>query len=220
MLKKKNRVGIGLVVFLILFVPSIAYLILHSGKNNFRELAILGPRDVNASGDTLYHTVTPFRFTDEGGRGFSDRDLAGKILVASFFFATCPDICPKMNEQVKRVAEKFKDHSDVAFLSFTVNPEQDTVEALADYKRKLKTGNNQWHFLTGQKDSIYSLAAQGYLVYAAQGKEAGQFFHSQDLILVDKEMRIRGVYDGLDTKDVDTLIDEINVLLYQYKDKK
>ena len=123
-------------------------------------------------------------------------------------------------QQVKRVAEKFKDHSDVAFLSFTVNPEQDTVEALADYKRKLKTGNNQWHFLTGQKDSIYSLAAQGYLVYAAQGKEAGQFFHSQDLILVDKEMRIRGVYDGLDTKDVDTLIDEINVLLYQYKDKK
>jgi protein SCO1/2 len=209
-----------LVVFLILFFPSAAYLLLHTGKNNYRTLAIYGPRDVNAAGDTLYHTVHGFRMTDEEGKPFTDRDLNGRIHVASFFFATCPDICPKMNEQVKRVADKFADNPEVEFLSYTVNPEHDSSAVLAEYKHNLETKSKSWHFLTGVKDSIYALAGNGYLLYAAQGKEAGQFFHSQDLILVDKEMRIRGIYDGLEPKEVDTLIDEINVLLYEYKSKK
>src|SRR5688572_21375409 len=97
-----------LIVFLILFFPSAAYLILRSGKNNYRTLEVYGPRDVNVNGDTLYHTVLPFRFTDQDGKEYSDKELSGKIHVASFFFATCPDICPKMNDQVKRAAEKFK----------------------------------------------------------------------------------------------------------------
>ena len=209
-----------MIVFLILFFPSMAYLLLRTGKNNYKTLEIYGPRDVNAQGDTLYHTLPPFQFTDQDGHLLSDADVAGKIQVASFFFATCPDICPKMNDQVKRVAEKFKDDPRITLLSFTVNPEHDTAAVLAEYKRKLGVDNKAWHFLTGVKDSIYRLAGEGYLVYAAQGKGTNEFFHSQDLILVDPDRRIRGIYDGLDPNEVDTLMDDIDVLLFEYKEKK
>jgi protein SCO1 len=209
-----------LIVFLILFFPSVAYLLLHSGKNNFRQLQVYGPKEVNANGDTLYHTIPPFRFTDQAGRNVTEKDLDGKVYVASFFFATCPDICPKMNDQVRRAAEKYKDNKDVAFVSFTVNPEHDTSPVLAEYAGKLNATRLPWTFLTGNKDSIYRLAGDGYLVYAAQGKGNAEFFHSQDLILIDKDKRIRGIYDGLEKKEVDTLIDEIAVLLFEYETKK
>ena len=209
-----------LVVFLILFFPSIACLLLHTGKNNFRHLQIYGPKEVTVQGDTLYHTIPSFRFSDQSGRPVTDQSLEGKIYVASFFFATCPDICPKMNNQVKRAADKYKDNKDVAFLSFTVNPDADSVAVLADYARKLGAENYHWSFLTGNKDSIYRLAGEGYLVYAAKGKGEKDFFHSQDLLLIDKEKRIRGIYDGVEPRDVDTLIDEISVLLYEYHEKK
>jgi len=208
-----------LIVFLILFFPSAAYLILHTGKNNFKQLLVYGPKEVTVNGDTLYHQIPAFRFTDQGGQSFTEKNLEGKVYVASFFFATCPEICPKMNSQVQRAAEKYKDNKDVAFVSFTVNPEQDTVAALAAYAKKFKADRLQWSFLTGNKDSIYKLAGEGYLVYAAQGKGANDFFHSQDLLLIDKDHRIRGIYDGLESKEVDTLIDEIAVLLYEYEEK-
>jgi protein SCO1/2 len=208
-----------ILVFLILFFPSVAYLLMHSGKNHFRQLEKYGPKEVGTNGDTLYHTVPSFRFTDQKGKTFTDKELAGKVYVANFFFATCPDICPKMNNQVKRAVEKYRDNPDVAFVSFTVNPDHDSASVLADYAAKLGVQNDRWWFLTGDKESIYRLAENGYLVYAAKGKGENDFFHSQDLILVDKEKRIRGIYDGVEPKDVDTLIDEINVLLYEYKDK-
>jgi len=209
-----------LIVFLILFFPSVAYLLLHTGKNNFRKLQVYGPKEVGSNGDTLYHTIPPFRFTDQSGHTVTEKDLDGKVYVASFFFANCPDICPKMNNQVRRAADVYKDNKDVAFVSFTVNPEHDTVPVLAEYAAKLNATKLPWSFLTGNKDSIYKLAGEGYLVYAAKGKGSFQFFHSQDLILIDKDKRIRGIYDGLEKKEVDTLIDEIAVLLFEYEQKK
>ena len=204
---------------LVLFVPSTLYLLMYSGRNHYRHLEIYGPRDVRAPGDTLYHTVPPFAMTDQDGQPFTDAGLGGRIYVASFFFVTCPDICPKMNNQVRRAAEAFKNDSGVAFVSFTVNPGNDTPAVLKAYAEKTGATGLHWSFLTGPKDSIYALAANGYLVYAAQGKEANQFFHSQDLILVDRDRRIRGIYDGLTKEDVDTLIDEIKVLQYEYREK-
>jgi protein SCO1/2 len=87
---------------------------------------------------------------------------------------------------------------------------------LADYAKKMGANNQQWWFLTGPKDSIYSLARNGYLLPAAQRISEGDFFHSQDLLLIDKDKRIRGIYDGTETYEVDTLVDEIKVLMHEY----
>ena len=100
---------------------------------------------------------------------------------------------------------------------FNVDPDNDNVAALAEYAKKMKADNSKWWFLTGPKDSIYQLAREGFLVPASLGETANDFFHSQDLILIDKEKRMRGVYDGTVPAEVDTLIDEIKVLMKEYE---
>jgi protein SCO1/2 len=204
----------------ILFFPSLFWLLLTTGKNNFRHLPFIGPFDVTEKGDTVYHSIPAFSFINQEGKTITGNDLSGKIYVANFFFATCPKICPKMTDQLKRVQDAYKGVDEIKILSHTVDPEHDSVSVLKAYAASHGADNKQWWFLTGNKDSIYSIAREGYLVPAAQGKSANDFFHTQDLILLDKEKHIRGIYDGLEPAEVDTLIDEIKVLLHEYKEKK
>jgi protein SCO1/2 len=176
-------------------------------------LPIIGPVDVNAKGDTIYHTIPSFSFTNQDGRTITDKDVDGQIYVASFFFASCKSVCPKLNEQMGRVQFAFKDYKEFHMLSFTVDPERDSVAALKAYSEDMRADSSIWWFLTGPKDSIYSIARDGYLVPAAMRSEENDFFHSQDIILIDKQKRIRGVYDGTEKLEVDTLIDEIKLLM-------
>jgi protein SCO1/2 len=201
----------------VILFPVVFWFLLTRGHNNFKRLPYVGPYELSASGDTVYHKIPSFTFRNQEGKIISDKDLEGKVFIANFFFATCKTVCPKMNEQVHRIQEALKDNKDVRILSFTVDPQDDSVEALADYAKLMKADNSKWWFLTGEKDSIYSLAREGFLVPASLGSEARDFFHSQDLILVDKEKRMRGIYDGLESAEVDTLIDEIKVLLQEYR---
>ena len=209
-----------LIILGILFLPAVFYLVLIQGKNHFKPLAIYGPKEAISPGDTIYHTIPPFSFVNQEGKVITEKDVEGKIFVANFFFATCPTICPKMNYNLKGVTDKYKDNQEIKFLSFTVDPERDSVEALAAYASERAANPNQWWFLTGNKDSIYALAANGFLVSAAEGKTAGDFFHSQYLMLIDREKRIRGMYDGLDEADVKKLRDEMDLLIHEYKEKE
>ena len=201
---------------LVILFPVIFWLLLTRGHNTFKRLPIVGPFEVTAAGDTIYHTIPHFQFTNQMGKVVSDVDVKGKIYVANFFFATCKTVCPKMNEQVKRLQDAFAGQKDFQILTFTVDPDKDTVAALKAYAEMMKANPSQWWFLTGQKDSIYDLARNGFLVPAAIGA-AGDFFHSQDLILIDKEKRMRGLYDGTEPAVVDTMIDEIKVLMKEYQ---
>lgn len=202
---------------LVILFPVIFWLVLVRGHNNFRRLPVIGPFEISANGDTVNHTIPPFELTNQEGKIISDKSTEGNIYVANFFFSTCKTVCPKMNEQVHRVQEAFKDIKDIHILTFTVDPENDNVAALAEYAKKMKADNSKWWFLTGPKDSIYQLAREGFLVPASLGETANDFFHSQDLILIDKEKRMRGVYDGTVPAEVDTLIDEIKVLMKEYE---
>ena len=202
---------------LVILFPVIFWLVLVRGHNNFRKLPVIGPFEISINGDTVYHTIPHFELTNQEGKIISDKNTEGTIYVANFFFSTCKTVCPKMNEQVHRVQEAFKDIKDIHFLTFTVDPDNDTVAALAEYAKKMKADNSKWWFLTGPKDSIYQLAREGYLVPASLGETANDFFHSQDLILIDKEKRMRGIYDGTVPAEVDTLIDEIKVLMKEYE---
>ena len=208
----------------VLLFPSILYIILATGKNNFIHLQFFGPKEIKTTivqgkeqKDTVYFTIPPFKFINQKGDTITEKDYEGKIYVTDFFFTSCQSICPKMSEQLLKVQQKFMDNDSVLILSHTVNPENDSVAALAAYAKKVHAIDKKWNFVTGDKHTIYDIARNGYFVTAMKGDGGpDDFIHSETLILVDKEKHIRGIYDGTNAKDVDRLIDEIKVLLAEY----
>lgn len=188
----------------------------HPQKKDMMKRVLLlptyGPKVAKAEGDTTYHTVGDFSFTNQYGEKISQKTTEGKIYIADFFFATCQNICPAMSTQLIRVQEAIKNDPDILILSHTVNPMHDTVEVLRDYAAKYKAIKDKWHFLTGDKKDINSLAEKSYLVSAQDDGTPEGFVHSEKFILVDKQRRLRGVYDGTDSLQVDLLIKDIATL--------
>lgn len=212
-----------LIVAGILIIPSVFYLALRTGKNNYKHLEIFGPKEVAATTtnnvpDTIYHKIGEFSLTDHYGRTITKNLVENKIYVADFFFATCKTICPKMSTQMERVQDKFKDDNDVLMISHTVNPENDSVSVLFDYAQKHHAIKDKWYFLTGDKKQIYDLARNSYFITAMKGNGGpDDFIHSEQFVLIDKEGRIRGFYDGTDRAEVNRLIEEIEVLQWEYR---
>lgn len=156
--------------------------------------------------------VQPFRFTDQTGREISQRDVNGKVYVAEYFFTTCKGICPKMNNNMKKVYEIYKDNPDVMILSHTVDPETDTVARMKRYADSIGVTTSNWLFLTGAKDSLYSAARLSYLLDDPKNnndKIEDQFIHTQFFALVDKTGRVRKIYDGLKTDELEELMKDI-----------
>ena len=167
--------------------------------------------------DTIYHTIQPFAFLNQDSALISNDNFKDKIYVADFFFTSCPSICPIMKTQMLRVYEKFEDQNDLVFLSHSIDPKHDTVAVLREYAERLGVSSTKWHFVTGEKEAIYEIAQNSYMSVAGEDNAApGGYIHSGKFLLVDKQGRIRGVYDGTDPMDVDELIDDIPVLLNEY----
>ena len=176
-------------------------------------LPVVGPKTISANGDTVYHTIKDFSLLNQYKEIVSQQTTQNKIYVANFFFATCQSICPAMSNQLGRVQQAEKDDADFLILSHTVNPMNDTAEVLFAYAGKYGAIKNKWHFLTGDKKAIYNLAKEDYLVNALEddGTPEG-FIHSEALLLIDKQKRIRGIYDGTDSLQVNKLISDISIL--------
>ncbi len=211
-LQRWKKAGI---LFAILLLPSLFYLFLHTGANNFKRLPFYGPKEVNPSTpqDTIYHTIPEFSLTNHNGEVFSNVDLEGKIYVADFFFVTCPTICPKMTTHMLELQKHFFDLKDFHLVSFTVNPEHDSVEVLKQYSENVMAIDSVWDFVTGPKEEIYELGYNGFMVNAMEDDAAeGGFLHSQWLVLVDKKGRIRGYFDGTSTAETNNLMDAIEIL--------
>jgi protein SCO1/2 len=168
---------------------------------------VAGPEDK----DTIYHTIADFSFTNQYRENITQKTTEGKIYVADFFFTTCQNICPAMSSQLTRVQDAIKNDS-VLILSHTVNPMHDTVEVLMQYADKYGAIRNKWHFLTGSKKDINALAEKSYLVSAQDDGTPEGFVHSEKFLLVDKQRRIRGIYDGTDSLQVNKLISDISIL--------
>ena len=153
-------------------------------------------------------------FQNQYGESVAIEDMTGNIYVANFFFATCPVICPKMNNQVKRVQDEFIGEENIKFLSFTVNPEEDSVAVLQQYAQNFGVQKDKWHLLTGHKSSIYLIARNIFRVAAiARGKNIeDDFIHSELLTLMDEEQRVIGYYEGTSASEVDRLIKDIKTL--------
>ena len=208
-------------IWSILILPSAIYIFLTTGKHNFVHLPIVGPQT-----DSTYHTIPDFAFPNQFGDTITSKDYKGSIYVANFVFTTCPTICPVMTFQMRRVQQKFEEYPNFMILSHTVNPAYDSPEVLLEYAENMQADLQNWNFVTGTKESIYSMAPSYFVNAMEDGEAPGGFLHSEYFVLVDKEGRIRsreddngniiGVYDGTDVYEVGLLIDDIKVLMAEY----
>ena len=168
--------------------------------------------------DTIPHRIADFAFVNQDGDVVTNSSFKNKIYVADFFFINCPSICPEMSKQMYRIYEKFLENGQVSLLSHTIDPEYDTVAALANYARLLGVNSEKWQFVTGDKEQIYDIGETSYMVVANEDENApGGFIHSGAFLLIDKERQVRGVYDGTVASQVDLLIKDINKLLMSYE---
>lgn len=206
-MKNKSYIGISFIVLIfgIWAVPKII------AKFQKSDLVEIGP-------------VPAFELTDQNNKKISNKDYLGKVYVVEFFFATCPTICPKMNQSMLQLQEEFYGNPNFGLASITIDPEHDTAAVLKEHANQLGVKHYNWHFLTGDKKYIYGLANKGFNLYAGENnKAAGGFEHSGLFALVDKEGNIRCrkdtqgnpilYYDGLDVKGVEAIKEDIKKLL-------
>jgi len=201
---------------LILFVLLFAVVACESNKEEEKALPYLGRHDYQEN-DTIYHTIGDFKFVDQDSNWVSQNTFEGNIYVADFFFTSCPTICPIMKTQMLRVYDSTQNMEDVKLLSHTIDPEHDTVAVLKEFADRLGVESEKWHFVTGQKEDIYEIGQTNYMVSAVEDPtEPGGFIHSGAFVLIDKEKRVRGVYDGTKEDQVNRLIKDISVLKKEY----
>ena len=196
---------------IILAAPFGAYGVYSWYTSKFEKLPVFGTerRGLKDDGE---HRIADFNLINQDGESKSTKEWEGKIVVADFFFTTCPTICPKMTASLKRVSEEYNDDA-VLINSFTVDPERDNPEKLTAYIQKFNLPVKNWDLLTGSKQEIYKLARNSFMVVATDGDGGPtDFIHSENLVLVDKKKRIRGYYDGTSKKEVDQLIIDIKKL--------
>jgi protein SCO1/2 len=228
---KKSKTAFALVLIALLVFP-ISFFLYFDYQHKHRPtletdkcLPIYGPKkpfkSVDYRGrdiiDTAYFKVPPFSFVDQNGDTVTEKIMNGKVTVVDYFFTTCKSICIDMTRNLTRVQDKFVTDRDVLILSHTVDPETDSVKQLFNYMVEKNINSKMWRLLTGDKKELYKQARYGYFITAMQGDGGpNDFIHEQKLVLIDKEGRIRGYYDGVEDKEVDQMIEDIKMLLVSY----
>ena len=210
-------------LFLLLVLPAIMYFYLTRGYNNFIKLEIIGEAD---------YSIDDFSFINQDNDTITKDSLLGSIYVANFFFTSCPTICPTMTRNMSYLQDKLSVYPNIRFLSHTVDPDNDTPAKLSTYVNLMQQKNisidlSNWDFVTGDKDKLYESAANYFVNASVDSLAPGGFLHSEYFILIDKQGRVRsgidingnvvGAYDGTNEVQMKDLINDINVLMAEYK---
>ena len=184
------------------------------------ELAVYNPADVNPElvDKSLQelsknHTVSDFELINQNGKIITQDDYKDKIYVADFFFSSCPTICPIMTNNMVKIQEEFLNDKNIMLLSLSVTPNIDSIPRLREYADKNGVIDSKWNVTTGNKKHIYELARKSYFAATDEGDGGLQdFIHTSNFILIDKKKRIRGIYNGVDNKEILRLINDIKIL--------
>ena len=172
----------------------------------------------------LISKAPAFELLNQDGNTITDKFYNDKVYVVDFFFTTCPTICPKMTKNMLKVQNKFYGNPNFGIVSISINPNNDTPQVLKDYAKEYGATLKNWHFLTGDKDYIYTIANSGFTLYAGENSQAeGGFEHSGSFALIDKKGNIRSrfdnfgnpiaFYDGLSDEGIKMIIEDIKILL-------
>jgi len=178
-----------------------------------------------------YHSISNFSLTNQNGELINQEFYQNKIYIADFFFTTCPDICPKMTENMgydicPKMTEnmgylqnELKNQTDVLLVSFSVTPNIDSVSVLRAYADLKGVDDSKWNLFTGSKKDIYELARKSFLVAKNDG-DGGKYdmIHTENFVLIDKENRIRGFYDGTNEVEMNKLLKDVKILQNSYLD--
>src|SRR2546421_1123557 len=204
----KSRFFIWSFVVAVVSVPVIVFGFVSWYRNNWSSLPVFGEKG---------HTIDSFGFSNQNGNSVLFNEWKGKIVVANFFFTHCPVVCPKIMHNLKKVQEIFFGDHQVQINSFSVDPERDSTSRLKFYAEQ--TGiTGSWNLITGDKKQIYRLARKSFLVDATDGDGGpADFIHSDQIVLIDQQERVRGYYLGTDATDIDQLIKDIRRLKEDYK---
>jgi len=165
--------------------------------------------------DTI-SVVQPFSFVNQDGKTVTDRDVEGKVYVAEYFFTTCRGVCPRLNTNLRRIYDRFKNEKDFLILSHTCDPERDSVQQLKKYADSLGVNTSKWIFLTGRKDSLYTTARISYTIDDPANNLKNiddDFLHTQYWALVNRQGEVKKVYDGLKESEIKAMIKEIEKTL-------
>ena len=160
--------------------------------------------------------VEPFSFTNQDGKTVTQEDIKGKVAVVNYFFTTCTSVCPRMNNNLKSTYETLKDNPDLLFLSFTSDPQRDSVARLKWYADSMQVNTAKWHFLTGRKDSLYKAARYSFKIDDPENFVNGEsvdFLHTQFVALVNRKGEVVKIYDGLKPSELSSMDNDIQNLL-------
>lgn len=207
------------ILFLLIGGPVIWIMINKTGVHYSKKLPIYFDRELAANGDTIYHTIEDFRLLNQFGDSVSLATYKNKIMLVNFFFASCKSVCPRMNAFIsEHIYREFRKDTSVVFVSFSVDPTHDSVPVLKAYARQMNadTASRSWQFLTGSKSKIYDLAENSFRIPGAEDEHQG-LFHSDKLVLVDKQGRVRGVFGTESQNEKSQIIDAVRALKLEYK---
>ena len=213
---QKSKYSYMLMVFFAIFIVTLMYAIVFQEEN----LPVYNPTDFNPElvdaslrNTESQHTVAAFELVNHNGKTITEKDYENKIYVTDFFFTRCPSICPVMSNNMEKLQSAFLEDKEVMFLSMSVTPIMDSIPILKKYAEKHGVIDSKWNIATGDKKHIYNLARKSYFAVVDQGDGGLQdFIHTPNFILVDKEKRIRGVYDGTKDDEIERIIQDIALL--------
>jgi protein SCO1/2 len=211
-----------LVLFSIVVIPIFYHLLKVDSRLKIYNPADVNPRLVHES--ILHvqknHTIADFKLINQNGDTITNNEYEGKIYIADFFFTRCQNICIAMAYNMSELQEYYKNEDDILFLSHSVTPEIDSISVLKEYANNKGVIDGKWNVTTGRKKHIYELARKSYFAVLDEGNgDENDFIHTEQFILIDKERRIRGFYDGTDKNEMKKLKEDVVLLKEEYASK-
>jgi protein SCO1/2 len=220
--RKSLPTFIFLVIFSAVVIPIFYNLLKVETKLKVYSPADVNPRlvDFSVKHITKDHTIADFKLSNQNGEIITNKTYANKIYVADFFFTRCQSICIAMAYNMSELQDFYNNDADIMFLSHSVTPVMDSVSVLKDYAERKGVVDGKWNVTTGSKKHIYELARKSYFAVLDEGNgDEDDFIHTEQFVLVDKERRIRGYYDGTKKEDMIKLKKDIALLKDEYASK-
>ena len=217
--KKSIPTFIFLAVFSVVVIPVFYQLLKVDEKLKIYNPADVNPRlvDFSMKHITKDHTIADFELTNQNGEKITNKNYKDKIYVADFFFTRCQTICIAMAYNMSELQNLYKKDTEIMFLSHSVTPKIDSVTVLKEYADRKGVIDGKWNITTGAKTHIYELARKSYFAVLDEGNgDENDFIHTEQFVLVDKEKRIRGYYDGTEKEDMEKLKKDIVLLKEEY----
>lgn len=215
LLKTIKLIPIAICLAIIIYLSMAFSYLYDSDKLPTYNPADLNPELVDESlrSTNKNHTVTDFELTNQNGEIITQKVYKNKIYVVDFFFTSCPTICPIMTNNMAKIQKEFLNNEEVMLLSLSVTPNMDSIPRLKAYAAKNGVIDSKWNITTGDKKHIYELARKSYFATTDEGDGGLQdFIHTSNFILIDKDKQIRGIYDGINDKEIIRLVEDIRIL--------